>query len=25
VEFTKNGTGAKDVFLTGPAECVSII
>ena len=25
VDFTKNGTGAKDVFLTGPAECVSII
>jgi len=25
VDYTKNGTGAKDVFLTGPAECVSII
>ena len=25
VDFTKNETGAKDVFLTGPAECVSII
>ena len=25
VDYTKSGTGFKDVFLTGPAECVSIL